>query len=189
LTPLDIDACYRLLPGHDLALHELEPVAVEPRQRVGGVEDARFAGLGREPAGVADLAAALGVERCAVEEETVTHDREHTSLALGLLITGELGGAELLDDLAVFLEGLAVAFDALARILAPAPLLGHRRLEAGEVDFDTSLRRDLAREVDREPERVVQPERHVAGDDARAFVELGVEDVGTRLERLPEAFL
>ena len=46
----------------------------------------------------------------------------------------------------------------------PDPLLLHPLLEPGEVDRAAALARDLAGEVDREPERVVQEERVVAGD-------------------------
>ena len=59
-------------------------------------------------AGVADLAAALGVERRAVEEDLdrcrrrPASDGEHPRLAVGVVgVADELGGAELLDELAV----------------------------------------------------------------------------------------
>ena len=53
----------RLLAGRDLALGDHRQVAVQPGQRGGGVEHRGPAGVGVDPPGVADLAAALGVER------------------------------------------------------------------------------------------------------------------------------
>ena len=62
-----------------------------------------------------------------------------------------------------------------------------RRLEAVEVDRAAALRRDLAREVDREAERVVQEERVLAADVAR--VEQVVEQIDTALQRAAERLL
>ena len=56
-------------PGLDRALDDARVVAVEAGQPVGGVVDHRGAGVGADDAGVAHLAAALGVERRAVEED------------------------------------------------------------------------------------------------------------------------
>ena len=62
-----------------------------------------------------------------------------------------------------------------------------QRVEAVDVDGAAALLRDLAREVDREAERVVQEERVVAADVA--FGDDAVEQVEAARERLAEALL
>ena len=92
-------------PAVDLALDDPDDVAVQARQRVGGVEHLGAAGVGADRAGVADLAAGLGVERRAVEEDddaavagssTTASTRR---LRLELLAPDELGRPELLEHL------------------------------------------------------------------------------------------
>ena len=73
------------------------------------------------------------------------------------------------------------------RLERTGALLGHARLEAVEVDAAPALSRDLAGEVDREPERVVEEERVLAVDVA-ATDEL-VEEIEATFERLAEALL
>ena len=68
LAPRRVDRRGRLLPRAQLALDDAHAVADEPGQRVGRVEHLGPPGVGGDRAGVADLAAALGVERRAVEE-------------------------------------------------------------------------------------------------------------------------
>ena len=58
----------------------------------------------------------------------------------------------------------------------PHALLLHALLEPGEVDLAAALARDLAGEIDREPERVVQEEGVVAGDV------LLVDDLGEHVD-------
>ena len=98
-------------------------------------------------------------------------------------------GTELVGQLAVELErrALALAARGLVRLLGARALLLHARVEAVDVDVASALPGDLAREVDREPERVVQEERVVAGDVAAA--EHAVEQIEAARERLAEALL
>ena len=63
-------------------------------------------------------------------------------------------------------------------------LLGHARFEPGEVDGAVALLRDLAREIDREPEGVVQEERVVAAHVAAR--EHAVEQLHAARQRLAE---
>ena len=77
-----------------------------------------------------------------------------------------------------------VGLDRLART---RPLLLHAGAEAVEVDAAAALLGDLAGEVDREAERVVQEERLLAGDVA--VLEQAVEEIETALQRLAEALL
>ena len=108
---------------------------------------------------------------------------------LVLLAAGEVGGAELVEQLAVELDRRAVALAAcgLVRLLRTRALLLHQRVEPSTVDGAAALLGDLAREVDREAERVVQEERVVAGDVA--LVEDAVEQVEAARERLAEPLL
>ena len=108
---------------------------------------------------------------------------------LVLLATGEVGRAELVGQLAVELErrALALAARGLVRLLGARALLLHARVEAVDVDVAAALPRDLAGEVDREAERVVQEERVVAGDVAAP--EHAVEQLEAARERLAEALL
>ena len=77
----------------------------------------------------------------------------------------------------------APASSAAAR---PRALLGHALLEV--VDVDVAMRsRDLAREIDREPERVVQEER-VGAADVAALDDLA-EHVDAALQRRAERLL
>ena len=76
-----------------------------PGQRVGGVEHLGRAGRGGDGAGVADLAAGLGVEGGAVEEDAdlvgalrARDDGQHRGLRLVLVTAGERGGAVLGED-------------------------------------------------------------------------------------------
>ena len=73
------------------------------------------------------------------------------------------------------------------RLERTGALLGHAGLEAVEVDAAPPFARDLAGEVDREPERVVEEERVLAVDVA-ATDEL-VEEIEATFERLAEALL
>ena len=99
-------------------------------------------------AGVADLAARLGVEGRAIEEDleravvVPTHARGPVRRSRSRLSPGELGRAELLDELSIRVEAVGGP-SALAALLGPAALLGHLGLEAGLIDLDAPLARDL----------------------------------------------
>ena len=112
----------------------------------------------------------------------------HARFRRVLLPAGELGRAVLVDQLAVELDrrrrGTA---GLLVRGLRAPALLLHPRLEAFEVDGAAALARDLAGEVDREAERVVQAEA-VLTRDVAALEDL-VEQLEPALERGAEAGL
>ena len=65
----DVDRRRGQLAGRDRALDDARRVAPQVGQGERRVEDLGRAGLGADRAAVADLAAALGVERRAVEED------------------------------------------------------------------------------------------------------------------------
>ena len=73
------------------------------------------------------------------------------------------------------------------RFAGTRALLVHQRVERVEVDGAAALLRDLAREVDREAERVVKEERVGPGDVTVA--EDAVEQVEPTCQRLTEALL
>ncbi len=159
-------------PRLDLAFDDAGDVAAEPGQRVRGVVDLGEAGVGADRAGVADLAARLRVEGSAVEEDLDDavlvggEHREDATLRLALDVAGELGLAELLEQLAVRV-GVRMLGARLAGVLAAAALLGHRRVEARGVDVDAALGRDLGGQLEREAERVVQAKRDIPREHLR----------------------
>ena len=74
------------------------------------------------------------------------------------------------------------------------PLLGHPLLEILDVDVAVALRRDLAGEVDREPERVVQEERVGAAhvtllDELAEHVDAALQRGAERLLLAPDDLL
>src|SRR5262249_31305939 len=106
---------------------------------------------------------------------------------LVLLPTGEVGGAGVVEQLSVHLDGRGAPATPLAGLERARALLVHARAEPVEIDGVPALFRDLAREIDREPERVVEEERALARHVTTA--EQVVEHVEAALERLPEPFL
>src|SRR5262249_38178666 len=155
-------------------------------------------------AGVADLSTRLRVKGSAIEHDVdvgtggvvrdadavaVDEQREHLRGRRVLLPAGELGRAELVEQLAVTVDRRTRARCAgLLPRRAPAfALLAHPLLEHVEIDGAAALTGDLAREVDREAEGVVQEERLVARDVA-AVDDLG-EHVDAALERRAERVL
>ena len=152
-------------------------------------------------AGVADLSTGLRVERSAIEDHVdggtglgavraLPRDdqAQHPRVRRVLLPAGELGRSVLVDQLAIQLDrsgGRTAGL--LVRGLRPRSLLLHARVETFEIDRSTALARDLAREIDREPEGVVQAEPVFARDVA-PFEDL-VEQLEPALERRPKAGL
>ena len=130
---------------------------------------------------VADLAAALGIERRRVEDDLglaqpgqlveldpVTHDRDHATLGRGRLVAEEAGVAGAgLDRLVERAElGLLRELGLLSGA-APLALLGERPVEALAIEPHAVFRGQLDGQVDREAIRVVEPERDVARQDRR----------------------
>ena len=139
-----------------------------------GDGDAQPVRPGNHP-GVADLAAAFAVERRLVQHHRdlgpgvrVRHrlpaDHQRQDLALGPLggVAEELAGADGFLDLEPHPLGRRLA-RAGPRRARPRPLLRHRRVEPGEIDPAPLLAQRVLRQVDREAERVVQPERDRPG--------------------------
>ncbi len=164
--------------------------AADRRLRVGDREQHAPAARLAEDAPVADLAAALGVERRLVEDDlgfavagqlvelhAVAQDRDDASLGGRRLVAEErrVAGARL--DRVVQRGELGV----LRQLgLRPGPaavaLLGERQLEAGPVDADAVLGGELDGQVDRKAVGVVEPE----GDVARRPWRVGGEVLGRR---------
>ena len=118
-APVGVDRRVGLLAGDELALVDPGDVAAQAGQGVGGVEHLGAAGRRRDRAGVADLAARLGVEGRAVGEDLDRprvravgggdrHDGQDADVALVVAVAEELGRAELLDQLAVAVDAVVV---------------------------------------------------------------------------------
>src|SRR5581483_8545122 len=126
------------------------------------------AGVGRDRAGVADLATGLCVEGRAVEHDrdrvaVAWHHRDDGGLRLELLAADELGGSEPVE---YRLEvGEIPVQRGLAR-LATADLPGpaQRGVVAVGVDVDAALRSDLPSHLQREAVRLVEVEGDVTGE-------------------------
>ena len=177
----DLFAPFRIYLGvHGVAEREHaanEPPVVRDRLacelRVGHFEHG--AGGRRDAAAVADLAALLGVERGAVEDDlrldpgvdrvdasAAGEDRQHGAVGFEPAVAFERRRGH---------RGLADADDApLRRRIGTRALalLGHLLLEPDRVDRDAALARDLARQLERKAVGVVQHERVLAGDQHRA---------------------
>ncbi len=160
-------------PGRLRAGHALDVLDREQDAAVGRADDPR----------VRDLAAALRIERRPVQDQLgmrrrpgaqldlgprlqhlvfglIAQDRKHATLRGQRLVAKELGGAGPAQDGRV--AGAQLRGPRQLRFrpaAAPLALLGERVLEPGEVRPHAVLRSELDRQVDREPERVVQLER------------------------------
>jgi hypothetical protein len=145
---------------------------------------------------VTDLAAGLGIERRFVEDDdtqfalaqlldgaAVAVEREHRAAVLERLVPVE-GGFRA----AVFERCRHAELAGGARLLL---LLRHRRIESGDIDPHPTLATDVGRQVERETEGVVQPERGPPVEDAAVGQrrEFAVEDAHAMLDGLEEAHL
>ncbi len=169
-------------------------------------DDDDGAGVELDPALVGELAAALGVEGGAVEDDldlvalggggrgdAVDQEAHDGGLALVGGVAGELGAAGAVGDLPVGGHVRVAGLLGLGVGLGPVALLLHQSAEAGLVHGQALLGGHLEGEVDREAPGVVEQERLVAGED-RATGGLGlghggVEDVGAALDGLQEGGL
>ena len=169
-----IDGHDHVVADLDLALLDLGVMGMQVAHHLLHVGDRRLAVGADEAAGVALLAAELGVERRLVGDQpaglaglerrhllAVDHDRR--DLALGALgvVAQELGGADLLAHVEPdrLVGRLARARPRRARLGA---LLVHRLVEAGRVDRDVARAQHVLRQVEREAERVVELEGDLA---------------------------
>ncbi len=176
-TTHGIDLC-----AHDLADRErcpdralMDDQAADGPLGVLDVEGHRSV-RGQEAASVADLAAALGVERRLVEDDldhgagssrvdlrAAGHDGHHRRLRGRRVVAQECGLAGPGQDRLVGAGRLGVAGELR---LATAPralaLSGEGDLEPVSIDRDAVLGGQLDRQVDGEAERVVEPEGEIA---------------------------
>ncbi len=126
-------------------------------------------------AGIADLAAGFAVERRLVEHHRDrracsgglhrrTVDDEGADLRLRGLdgVAEELGRPDLLTQLEPHALGRRLARPRPGGAGAGA-LLRHRRLEAGEIDRPALLAQRILGEIEREAERIIEPEGDISG--------------------------
>ena len=185
------------------ALGDLGDVRVQAAVAL-GVADLELGGVAREGAGVAHLAAHLGVERGAVE-----HDLD-LGAGLGRLDGGatrddgdDLGALELVAVVALELRGGQLVGQRGPDVVEVAPgvavgggagaalLLGHGGVEAIHVDVVAGAGGDLDGQVDGEAVGVVQLEGDLARQRGAGLETLeGLIEVGAaRVERVGEALL
>ena len=159
----------------------MDDQAAERLLRVGHREQLAAAARLAQDALVADLAAALGVERRPVEDDLglavagqlvelhpVADDRDDAALGGRRLVAEEPRVAAAALDRAVQRGLLGVARQlGLRPGAAPLALLGEGALEPVAIDGDAVLGGELDGQVDREAVRVVEPERDVAGQTRR----------------------
>ena len=168
-----VDLGYARFPQRDCSVDEVATVHVHALD--GGLDvgdlDARAA-VEQDDALVGELAAGLGVERRAVEDDLDLGRRDGERCAHAVDehaqnrgAGGRLGVAEELDRRwergPQRLVGCVVGVAGLLRDRVGAgasALLGHERAECGLVDLDALLGRHLEGQVDRESVRVVQSE-------------------------------
>ena len=174
----------------------------EPPLRVRDFE-ARTVDL--DDAVVADLAASLRVERGRIQDDfdlvafpcrgdllAGAHDSDELRFLLRSLVAGEEAGAGLGEDAR---QRLAIRQVQLRAPVAAGTrtLLVHQYLEVGAVDLEARVLRDLERQLEREPVRVVQLERDIARHLRRARIaggsDLGVEERHAEAQRLMEPVL
>jgi hypothetical protein len=168
--PVDLLALADLAGPDDPGVHD---DAAGPELRIGHRDRPT-----RRPdqAPVADLAAGLRVERRPVQDEADLlafgrdrlpspgpDQREQPPIGLEGLVPHELGRACLAGDRGELLLDAYV----LRRTLPAPALLLHQGLEPVLVDLEPRLGRELARELFREAERVVELEDHIARQPLR----------------------
>ena len=199
-TPaLEVDRSVRSETGGDLARDHLRLVHDQPGDR-------RLHVVHFEPSAVreldhtlvGELAAALGVERRAVQHQldlvagpgrlhdaAGSHDAAHRALVGRDVVPGELDGAtHRVDDLAVGTGVAVLALLGTRVVLGPLALLVHQPAEAVLVDREPLLRGHLEGDVDREAVGVVQGECLVAAElAATGLLHLGGRHVEDRRAR------
>ena len=168
-TAGNVDRCRDLSARRQGSLGDASGVSPQTGQRKGRVDDLRRAPVCRlDRAGVADLAAAFGIERGAVEEQfdcviVIRHHGQQAGIRRIIRVAEELGDPELLDDLSVDVDAVVVGGVALARRFGTLTLSFHLGLEAGRVDRDVALAGDLFGQFEWETVCVVQKERGRTG--------------------------
>ena len=182
------------------------PATTSPRWTIRAAQllrvlDAEAAARTHELAAVADLPAALGVERRLRQDHLAGLPRRqalHGSLARDQRGDVRLGGERVVaDELAGHAEG-RVALGVLVAVggerrlaLGALALRRHLRLEAGLVDLVAARGGDLDRELGREPVRVVEHEQIAAGHAPALLLALDhlLEQLEAARQRRQEAAL
>ncbi len=203
---LDVDLGQRLLAHAQLAVADLAAVHHQARERGLDVHDVDLRAARADDALVGELAAALGVERGAVEDDLdrgararrldrgpVDEHADDVRLGGGVVVAEEVDLARPVEHLA---EDRDVGVAGLLRRrvgLGAVALLVHQAAEAVLVDLEALLGRHLERQVDRKAVGVVELERLVAreGRDALALGLLHgrVEDRGAGAQGAEEGEL
>ena len=169
-------------PG--LARHHPGGVDREALQAGPGVGDLEHGPApGPDQAGVADLAAALGVERRPVQDQldlvalagrgqllAVAEQPQDAALGGGGLVADEGGAAVAAGQVPVGVEPAQVGVQLPAGLLGPAALVVHELAEAVGVDVQARLPRRLQGQLVGEPVGVVELEGGVAGEHGRALL-------------------
>ena len=180
------------LAGPDLA-HVPDDIRLD-LLRILHVEKRQARAAFRELAAITHLAARFRIERRAVED----HD---AALADGERI--DAASAAIERDHARFLGQRFVAPECRLRTGVRKRLAGlelrsgarafalrvHRTVEARRVDADPAFARDVRREVEREPVRIVERECGIAVDDPHAAAQRLAKHAHAVLERFAEALL
>ena len=194
---LDIDPGVESVARLDLALDDPAMVAEHRRLDLERVLDKHTRGRVAQLAGVADLAARLGIEGCVVEHDhrvvtracdldraAVDIDRNHLHVfARELVVAVELGVA------AGVVEALGKS--ELAGFAGALLLLVEQLVEACGVDRDAAFAAHVGGQVDRKAVGVVQLERGVAVElrPLRQCRERALQDLHAVRDRAEEAFL
>lgn len=162
--------------------------------------------VGLDQPRVADLAAALGIERRTFEQDhallafaesvdfpSVPDERADPGIAFALFVTDEIRGAEFVGQRVEHVPLDDVVGDLLAGAAGALALPRHLRLESLFVDRHAALGADLAGQLQRETERVVQLKGHGAAESfSGAFerrLDLCVEQLAALADGFAEAVL
>ena len=165
LLDVDLRAC-DLIPL-DGAADEGADVAHQTGHRIRRVSDVDLSRGRENRSRVADLAAGLGVERCAVEEHFyagfgLDHIHDLRVVDLVHVVAEEHRGADGVLDVAVSPGDRLGRAGALARRTGTIALLGHQGLELVHVDHESSLSGNLLRQLDWKAEGVVHLKSDIA---------------------------
>ncbi len=188
-TALGIDmGCDAVADGDAPRGHRTE--VAESRAELLRVADREAGRAGTKLAGIADLAAALRIERCAFEHDGTRGALFERLHGLGLRVEESHDGRITLERVVTEELRRAVEPDAggqigaeLARGLRLLSLHGHGAFVAFDVDGEPPLTRDVGREIGRKPVGVVELEDRVAVDD------FGATDFGDGRVQNPHAVL
>ena len=201
---LTVHLTHNLIAGHDLARGHGCAVNEETGHRSLHVVHLEHGSAGSgDAAVVAELAARLGVEGCAIEHDldvialtrdrhdgTVSQDAGDDTLRRRLDVAREAGGAASLEDLAVGRHGCDARLARSRISLGALALLAHESTETILIHIQTLLAGHLESEVEGESVGVVEREGLVAREEGATVAAhlrgRHVKNLRPRLERLEE---